>query len=1005
MPAVRHPRSLLAVAAVVVVLYAAGSTRHLQGPDRRFVIDYPLVAAAPRVAGAGWRFVPLLIGRVSAYPAGEARLTVDLSGDRAAASREGARLDVEVELTYEVPADRVLDLHRARGPGYEADWLAGLARRQAAARLAESPYDQVRDRDPELARAVRGAIADEAAKDGVRVTAVRLAQIAGAGEASGAIRRVETPPVERRVVLIGVDSFDWRILEPLVRQGRMPNVARLMARGARAHLRTIRPILSPVIWTSIATGVKPSRHGIVDFVVTSRETGALMPVTSAMRQVPALWTLLGRQGIDVDVVAWWATWPAETVRGSVVTDRVAYQLFEDSIKEDWKSADPARSRGKTFPPELFDRIRPLIKAPGDVTDGEVSRFLPGGAMPRALTPEQREQIDAFRTVLAAGQTYHAIALKQFAGGGPGLRMIYYEGPDTTSHLFMRYRPPLLPGVARADMELFGAMVDRYYELQDGYIGEIVRQAGEGATIILVSDHGFKSDDSRPPHSDPRIGKGDAADWHTPIGVFLAAGPGIRSGLDLGAASVLDVTPTILALFGLPVARDMDGQPLAEALDPALLKERPVAWIDSYGGARSLGQEDGAIASGEDAEMIEKLRNLGYIGEDRLTAHNNRGVMALDDGEVDAAIADFEKALATSGGEAGGSMVRTNLARAWLQKGDPDRAAGLATQALAADPRNKQAESILAAIAMKRGDLAEAERRLRRALSIDPSFVQARSQLARLHLQRGEDETALAELRRVVAIAPLSPVEYNSIGNIHRQRGRIDRAMEAYREALRCDAQYIGAYNNLGLCLQEKGKLDEARALYEKALAIRPENPILRNSLGTLLALQGRKDQAAAEFERAVKADAGWPVAQGNLATTLFELGRFEEARAAFARWTEIEDGSIEPRLGLALSLLMLQRRDEATAQFEEVLRRDPGNLRARIALGETCLRSGDLERARTNLEAALRLDARIPRVHNSLGEAYLGLGLKRLATQAFRRSLQIDPRQDDVRRRLAEAGG
>ena len=58
-----------------------------------------------------------------------------------------------------------------------------------------------------------------------------------------------------------------------------------------------------MIWTSIATGVKPARHGIVDFVVTSRETGSLVPVTSAMRQVPALWTLLSRQGIDVSVVA------------------------------------------------------------------------------------------------------------------------------------------------------------------------------------------------------------------------------------------------------------------------------------------------------------------------------------------------------------------------------------------------------------------------------------------------------------------------------------------------------------------------------------------------------------------------------------------------------------------------------------------------------------------------------------------------------------------------------
>src|SRR5207245_800065 len=174
---------------------------------------------------------------------------------------------------------------------------------------------------------------------GLRIESLRIVPVAGVGESSGDIRRAAASPLDRQVVLIGLDSFDWRIAEPLMKRGKMPNLERLIARGTRANLKTIRPILSPVIWTSIATGVKPSRHGIVDFVVSARDSGDLVPVTSAMRQVPALWTLLSRQGTDVGVVGWWATWPAETVRGSVVSDRVAFQLFEEEVKDDWKSAD------------------------------------------------------------------------------------------------------------------------------------------------------------------------------------------------------------------------------------------------------------------------------------------------------------------------------------------------------------------------------------------------------------------------------------------------------------------------------------------------------------------------------------------------------------------------------------------------------------------------------------------------------------------------------------------
>lgn len=992
-------RRRLAATVLLLAAYAVISVRRLEPADRLFIVDAPLVRIAPRQVRAGWRFVPWLLARVTSYPSMPVTLRVDLSGARAAASREGAAVEVEVELTYAVAPKRLLDLHRAHGARYET-WLANLASRAATDRIREVSYDAIRDRDAEFQRRVQSEVAESAARDGLEVTRLRIIQVAAAGETSGTILKAEGEPLQREVLLIGVDSFDWRIIEPLMRTGKMPNLARLVARGTRAHLRTISPILSPVIWTSIATGVKPSRHGIVDFVVAARDTGALMPVTSRMRQVPALWTLLSRQGIDVDVIAWWATWPAETVRGRIVTDRVAFQLFEDQMQEDWKSADPARARGKTFPPELFDAVRPIIKAPGEVSDEEIARFLPPGTVVASLNDDRRHQIDEFRTILAGGQTYHATALKLFQPDVPGLKMIYYEGPDTASHAFMRYRPPLLPGVDPADMRLFGGIVDRYYEVQDRYLGEVIARAGKDATILVVSDHGFKSDNNRPPHSDPRIGKADAAEWHLPIGVFVMAGPDVRQGFDLGSASVLDVAPTILTLFGLPAARDMDGQPLTQALTDGFLAARPLRWVNTYGGFRQTPQESAAAPSSDDAEIIARLRAIGYIGDERMTARNNRGVIALDEGDVDGAIADFQRVL-EKGGEST-NLARTNLARAWLQKGDRDKARALADQALAENPRNKQAETILAWVEIKQENLDAAEAHLRRAIAIDPTFVPALSQLGRVYAKQERYREALAEYRKVIEIAPLSAPEHNSIGEIYRKLGQTDKAMEAYREALRCDAQYFGAYNNLGVRLQEQGKLDEAKALYEKGLAIRPESPTLRNSLGTLLALQGDYEGARREFERAAKADPGWPVPAGNLATLLFEAGRFDAARGLFETWVRLEPEAIEARLGLALELLMLGRQDEAITQFEAVLTRDPRNVRALIALGETLARQDHLEAAQARLEAAARIDPRVPRTLNGLGDVLLRRGLRQEAGAAFRRSLSIDPKQPEIRQRLSE---
>jgi tetratricopeptide (TPR) repeat protein len=951
---------------LLLLVYPAASMRHLDAARGLFVIERLKGISTPHLVDPGWRFVPRLLGRVSIYPTEPVDIQVDLRGEEGATSREGARLDVAVRLTCTIDPDRVLELHRRHGARFQTGFLVDAVRRAARTELAKVPHDSVRAAGVEVARAVREELSATVGGVGLRITHLEIEPTAGPGAFEG-IHRAAVPPLDREILLIGLDGSDWRILDPLLEDGRMPNLAGLVARGARAHLRTIRPILSPVIWTSIATGVKPGRHGIVDFVVTAGDDGTLMPVTGTMRRVPALWDLLGAQGIESSVVAWWATWPADPIRGRMVTDRIAYQLFRGMMAQDWRSDDPDTDRGKTHPADLIAELRPLIRSPAEVGDETIAAFLPGRRFPADPTPRQQELLDEFRTVIAAAETYHAMALHLFDMPGSRFKTVYYEGPDTASHLFMRYRSPRLDGVDASDAALFGQVVDRYYEHQDRYLGELLKLAGADATVILVSDHGFKSGRDRPPRSDPRIGRAGAADWHTPVGMLLLAGPDIRPGIDLGAASILDVAPTVLALYGLPVARDMDGQPLSRVLSDRFLRERPIAWIDTYGGSRRGREEPRDEITPEEENLLARLRNLGYVGDDGPTANNNRGLIALEEGDIDGAIAHFERALVA--GELSGTTILANLAEAWRRQGDFDRARGFAERALSEDPRNKHAELILAKLEERAGRPEIAERHLRRAIDIDPGFSAAHTRLGALLEARGDDDAALRSYRTAIEIAPLSPDVYARIGDIHRRRGELDRAVEAYREALRCDARHPAATNNLGLCLQELGRLEEARGLYERGLAIQPENPVLRNSLGTLLAKRGETGEAIEQLERAVAADPEWPVALGNLALLLAGSERSIEAGPAFERWIEIEPDSASPRIGL----------------------------------GEWLLARENLETAQRHLEAAVRLAPDSARAHALLGEVYLGRGRVAEGVRALRRSLSIDPSQDDVRRRLEES--
>ena len=152
--------------------------------------------------------------------------------------------------------------------------------------------------------------------------------------------------------MVGLDGADWQIAGPLMAAGKMPNLSRLQREGSWCDLRTITPTLSPLLWTSIATGKPPDQHGIVDFLVRDRRTGQKVPIASTFRKTKALWNIFSDAGRTADFIAWWATWPAETINGHMISDRFAYSLFGYRSR-------PEDSVALVHPPGFLETIGPL----------------------------------------------------------------------------------------------------------------------------------------------------------------------------------------------------------------------------------------------------------------------------------------------------------------------------------------------------------------------------------------------------------------------------------------------------------------------------------------------------------------------------------------------------------------------------------------------------------------------------------------------------------------------
>lgn len=143
------------------------------------------------------------------------------------------------------------------------------------------------------------------------------------------------------------------------------------------------------------------------------------------------------------------------------------------------------------------------------------------------------------------------------------------------------------------------VVDRYYEYVDGLLGSLLGAAAPGTAVVLVSDHGWSY------RWGIRLGHD-----HAPDGVIVLRGAGIAPGSATGPASVMDVTPTVLALLGLTPSREMGGRVLLAPGVGAAAAER-IASYGSHAPRWVAHVESDELRAGAD-EQLERLRALGYV---------------------------------------------------------------------------------------------------------------------------------------------------------------------------------------------------------------------------------------------------------------------------------------------------------------------------------------------------------------------------------------------------------
>ncbi|HUP25951.1 MAG TPA: alkaline phosphatase family protein, partial [Thermoanaerobaculia bacterium] len=367
----------------------------------------------------------------------------------------------------------------------------------------------------------------------------------------------------------------------------------LRREGVYGPLDTLPDSNSAVLWASIYTGLAPAQHGILDFYrvhLAGLSTG-LYPVHRTFFKEAA--ELLERIGLahrvaiarkDLAVSPVWevADWAGLTV-GVVDGYLYSFPAFAPRTEGGYFLANALEVfAGGLITGQSSANDLGLYVQPENVL---VHKELPRGA---DFEWQARATLDLLR-----------------ARPQPRLLSFYCHEPDTVQHQHWRGFEPWRYFGAEDEVDAMGGPITEMHRRFDAFLADLLETLDPDTALFVISDHG---------HSPTLLHAMDTQHRHGPPGVFLFYGGPIREGYRYTPRPVhiYDVMPTVLYLLGLPVARDMPGRVLEEALDADLTARRPVRHISSY---RPLVPPPATVAGRDERANeaeIEKLRRLGYV---------------------------------------------------------------------------------------------------------------------------------------------------------------------------------------------------------------------------------------------------------------------------------------------------------------------------------------------------------------------------------------------------------
>jgi tetratricopeptide (TPR) repeat protein len=626
-------------------------------------------------------------------------------------------------------------------------------------------------------------------------------------------------PVAKRVLFVGWESADWHAIRPLLGRGVMPALAGLIDRGVSGSIAPVQPLASPMLWTSLATGKRADKHGICSYFEPLPDRSGIQPVSSTSRQCQAIWNILSSAALNSHVVNWPATYPAEAIAGSMAGDRF-FSLANDDT-------GPATS-ASCYPPTKRHEWRSLAVDPLALNDPALEPF-------RGESDGDPQHALAFRAVLAAAATVHAVACRQLQTEPWDFAAVRYPPlPDVAS---IAHAGPAAEaaGAQPAELTRRQSSLEEAWRFQDKLLATLLRIAGEETTVVLVSPQ-------------PTMATALAQGLTTRrLGIACLAGPGIRPEASLQGGTILDVAPTILSLLGLPIGDDMDGWPWQHLLAGAPRIRRTPSWellagsVDKPTPAAHARQNRHPEAAGASSVENDAARVCNIV----LRNQKTNLALALDDSNRAHLATPYWRELVAAHPDDPELSVRLTLSllrnrelsecRRFIQQLPPT---------IAASP---QVQLTRAQLSLHDGKLSEAARLAWEQAEQHPLDAALLHQSGDILLKCQAWHEAELVFTQALKVQADNPVARHGLATVYWEAERYDDAVREVRHALESAPAFTQARFTLARSLQSLGNDADAIEAFEDCVKM---NFQPQESHGRLAALYRSRDpQRAQEHQR------------------------------------------------------------------------------------------------------------------------------------------------------------